>query len=140
MIVGECKRSVLQSDTFQIWFNKEYSDYKVDNATLDKVKPLLKNVKVTIILGTWCSDSRTQVPRFFKMMDYLKIKSKKIRLICIDRDKKAPELNISEYKVTLVPTFIFYKNGVEIGRIIESPLTSLEIDLLKLLAAPSEKK
>ena len=32
-----------------------------------------------------------------------------------------------------VPTFIFYKNGIEIGRIIESPEKSIEKDFLKIL-------
>jgi hypothetical protein len=32
-----------------------------------------------------------------------------------------------------VPTFIFYKNNIEAGRIIENPETSLEQDMVKIL-------
>ena len=140
MIVGECKRSVLQTDTFAVWFNKEYDSYKADLKTLDQLKPLMKNVRVTVVMATWCSDSRLQVPRFFKITDYLKYKSRKIRLICVDREKKTPDININDFAITLVPTFIFYRNGIEIGRIIESPVVSLETDLLKLLAASPGNK
>jgi hypothetical protein len=33
----------------------------------------------------------------------------------------------------LVPTIIFYENGKELGRIVESPEKTLETDILKIL-------
>ena len=37
-------------------------------------------------------------------------------------------------KIELVPTIIFYKDGYEIGRIVETLTESLEKDLLKILS------
>ena len=33
-----------------------------------------------------------------------------------------------------VPTFIFYKDGEELGRIVEYPIQDLESDMLKILS------
>jgi hypothetical protein len=38
------------------------------------------------------------------------------------------------FDITNVPTFIFYRNGKEINRIVESPVISLEKDMLSILA------
>ena len=37
------------------------------------------------------------------------------------------------------PTFIFFKNGVEIGRIVETPRDSLENDILKIVSGQEYK-
>jgi len=39
-----------------------------------------------------------------------------------------------------VPTFIFYKNNVEAGRIIENPATSLEQDIVNILTGMNNNK
>jgi hypothetical protein len=36
-------------------------------------------------------------------------------------------------QVSNIPTFIFFKDGKELGRIIEKPVVTLEDDLAKLL-------
>ena len=41
-------------------------------------------------MGTWCSDSRENVPSFFKLIDYLNIKDKNIDLIGLDVNKENP--------------------------------------------------
>jgi hypothetical protein len=40
---------------------------------------------------------------------------------------------VEELKVERVPTFIFYRDGKEIGRIIENPKTSLIEDFLEIV-------
>jgi len=56
-----------------------------------------------------------------------------MRLIMLDRDKKSGQ-NIEDGKdIHHVPTFIFLKNGTEIGRIVESPIESLEEDMFNIL-------
>ncbi|MEI6577117.1 MAG: thioredoxin family protein [Bacteroidota bacterium] len=135
MLLGKCNRHGLETEPFNEWFQKEYSDYKPDAQILDQLKNQMKGVKIILIMGTWCSDSRREVPRFYKILDYLKVKSKKMKVICVDRDKKAGDLSLEKLKFTLIPTFVIYKNDKELGRIIESPLESLEKDLLKIITA-----
>lgn len=135
MLVGACDRSGLTTAPFAEWFNKEYAEYKIDTASLDLVKPLMKGIKVVLVMATWCSDSRREVPRFYKILDYMAVKAKKMQVFSVDREKKAGVFPVDSYKATYVPTFIIYKKDKELGRIIESPAESLEKDLLKILSA-----
>ena len=84
-------------------------------------------------MGTWCSDSRREVPRFFKILDKLNYDQKNVTLICVDRKKAAQTGNVDKLKIELVPTLIFYKDNAEIGRIVESPKETLEKDLMKIV-------
>lgn len=47
--------------------------------------------------------------------------------------KKAEGFDIDQFIIERVPTFIFYKNESEIGRIIETPVETLEKDILNIL-------
>ena len=51
----------------------------------------------------------------------------------MDRNKSSSGTEIQSLNIELVPTFIFYKNENEIGRIIETPEISIESDMLKIL-------
>ena len=51
----------------------------------------------------------------------------------VDEKKESNALNISVLQVTNVPTFIFFKDGKEQGRIIEKPKNTLEEDIANLL-------
>jgi len=50
-----------------------------------------------------------------------------------DNYKRSPNGEEWGLNILRVPTIIFYKNGREINRIIETPNKSLEADMLKIL-------
>jgi hypothetical protein len=56
-----------------------------------------------------------------------------IDIIAVDRKKQASDVDMTPYSIEKVPTFIFYKNGKEVGRIIETPHTTLENDMQLIL-------
>lgn len=136
MLLGYCNRSgfPMVNSNFDSAYQAEYPIYKANAETMSQLHGKLKNVKVTIVMATWCGDSKEWVPRFYKIMDELNFKSKNLTLICVDREKKAPGTNVGNLKIELVPTFIFYRKKVEIGRIIEVPADLLEKDILKILS------
>ena len=57
----------------------------------------------------------------------------------MDRDKKTPTGSATENGITNVPTFIFYKDGKEVNRIVESPVEFLEDDILAILSGSDYK-
>ncbi len=79
------------------------------------------------------ADSRREVPRFFKIIDEIQFPQERIKIFGVDRKKESSEGDIAALNIELVPTFIFYVNEKEIGRIIETPEVSLEGDMLKIL-------
>lgn len=133
MLLGYCSRQAFQDTSFSWWFNSVYDMYEVDSASAEILKDKLKDVNITIVMGTWCSDSRREVPKLFKILDQLKFPSDKISIITVGRDRKGRGSETDNLKIELVPTIIFYRNGSEIGRIVESPKISLEKDMLKIL-------
>ncbi|MFN3873521.1 MAG: thioredoxin family protein [Ignavibacterium sp.] len=133
MLIGYCTREAFQDTAFKDWFDEHYNSYQPDYETIDQLEGKLDDVTITIVIGTWCSDSREQIPAFYKILDDLNYPSDKVTLICVDREKKGLSNEADDLNIELVPTIIFYRNGEEIGRIIETPQESLEKDLLGIV-------
>ena len=132
MLIGLCSKENLTNDTtFSWWFEAEYDYYQPEDSVMKLID--LDSVKIVCVMGIWCSDSRREVPRFFKILDELKYDYNNLSLYCVDRKKKAEGFDIDQFIIERVPTFIFYKNDSEIGRIIETPVESLERDILNIL-------
>ncbi len=138
IMLGMCDESYLKKGLFGEYYTLEYPNYIPNPDIIEQIKGLLNTNKtpyeIVVVLGTWCGDSKDQIPRFMKVIDlidnpYLMVQN----YICVDRTKSAPNLSMEEYNIEKVPTFIFYKNNIEIGRIIETPLKSIEIDMLDFL-------
>ena len=135
IIYGYCDREGLTSGIFNNWFEPEYKSYMVEEKILSDIdRDLLYVCFITVVLGTWCSDSQREVPRLYKILDYLAFPEKNLKLICVDRTKDAAYTEVPELSIDLVPTIIIYIGDEELGRIIESPAESLEVDLIKILA------
>ena len=134
MLIGEINRAAFQDSVFSWWFNSEYQMYEVDSTSLKGDANKLKNYNLTLVMGTWCSDSRREVPRFLKILDYLKFPKEKIKMIAVDRNKKAGTNEVDSLDIKKVPTIIFYKNKKETGRIIEEPKLTLEKDLTGIIS------
>ncbi|MBU2493824.1 MAG: thioredoxin family protein [Bacteroidetes bacterium] len=130
MAVGYCNRTIFEDSSFVNWFNEEYSNYEIKN--IDDVSDKLADINVTIVLGTWCGDSRREVPRFYKILDSLNFPDDRIKLLFVDRKKQGIENETEGLNIEYVPTFIFYRDEKEIGRIIETPDESLEEDLISI--------
>jgi hypothetical protein len=136
VMINQCTRdSLINFPEFKTVYDNQYPDYAPDSTTITKLKPLVQGLKVTIVLGTWCGDSKLQVPHFFKVLDQIGVTEKDVTLICVDGHKKAENGLTDNLNIERVPTFIFSKNGKEVGRIIESPKTTLEQDFLAIVSA-----
>lgn len=135
ILLGYCNIEGFTSGVFNDWFQLEYDTYVVDSETLDQINPdHLENLEIAIVLGTWCSDSRREFPRFYKILEKISYSFDYLTIIGVNRLKQAPNTHIGDLKIELVPTFIISINGQEIGRIIETPELSLEKDLLKIIS------
>jgi hypothetical protein len=136
MLIGYCNRDgfATVNCNFDSAFRAEYPIYQPDEATMKQLGSMLNDVSITVVMATWCGDSKEWVPRFYKIMDALDFPYKNLTLICVDRSKKAPGTTVDELKVDLVPTFIFYRKNVELGRIVEVPADIMEKEILKILS------
>ncbi len=122
------------------WFNDFYSYYEVDKPVLDEAKSYLNNVTIKGFMGTWCGDSQREIPNFYKLLDNADFNYKKLELVAVDRSKKAKGLE-KEYNIERVPTFIFYRNGKELGRFVEHAIdgSTIEKDILTIISGKPYK-
>ncbi len=135
MLVGYCNRDGFSTvnSIFDSVYKVEYANYHPDAETMTQLAGKLKGIKITLVMATWCGDSRDWVPRFYKIMDDLNFNYKNLTLICVDREKKATGTTVEKLNIEKVPTFIIYRKKKELGRIIEVPVDLLEKDILKIL-------
>lgn len=135
IMLNECSREgLVEFPEFKASYDANYESYKVDSTTIASISKLMKDKKIKVVLGTWCGDSKYQVPNFLKVMDAAKIDQDKVSFIAVDGAKKAENGLLDGLDIQRVPTFIVTdKKGKEIGRIIEHPKKSLELDLIDIL-------
>ncbi|MCY1516309.1 hypothetical protein D9M68_509300 [compost metagenome] len=135
VLVNNFSRKKLSTfTTFKESYDLNYEAYEPDPKKLKTLSKLLKDKKITVVLGTWCEDSRVYLPRFLKVMDAINIPENQITYIGVDAEKKAKKKLIQPFKIEKVPTFIFSDaKGDEIARITESPEKTFEKDIAKKL-------
>jgi hypothetical protein len=137
MLIGCCTRDALLLEPFATWFVPNYNNYKVDTAVAEEIKKNIGNKQFLLFLGTWCGDSKREVPRLFKLFDYCNVKPEQIKLVLVSNHdsvyKQSPTHEEKGMNILRVPTLIVIENNKEINRIVESPIENLEKDLLKIL-------
>jgi hypothetical protein len=133
IIVGYCTLEGITDTAFLSAYRQEYDHFRSAKEVMNQIYPLLDGITVTIVMGTWCSDSREQVPRFFRLFNDLEHSFADPVIICVDREKKAGDLSLDGLNIVKVPTFIVYFKGTELGRIIETPKTTMDQDFLDIL-------
>lgn len=133
ILIGHCDRAGLTEGEFGESFEYEYNAYNADKKFIKKIKKHDHDYVIVVVLGTWCDDSKLQVPRFYRILDEAGIPAGTMNVICVDGYKTGGEVSIANYEVEFVPTFIFYCNGQEIGRIVEQPDESLEQDFYNII-------
>ena len=129
MLIGLSQRSDYeQRKEFKEWFKEEYESYVIDEETLELASTVEDEINIECFMGTWCVDSRREVPRMYKILDQIQFNDKNLMIVSVDRDRVSPNGEQKGKNIHHVPTIIFYNKGKEIGRIIESPVGSLEED------------
>ena len=138
-LIGFTNREAFNDASYQYWFNDRYSTYKTDQELIAKLKPIINDFTIKGFMGTWCGDSKRETPRFYKILDETGFDQDYFELVTVGRNKKTPN-NLQEgFNIIRVPTFIFYKDGEEVGRFVEYPRETLEKDIFKILTGAPYK-
>ncbi|MHB1294632.1 MAG: Fe-S-containing protein [Anaerolineae bacterium] len=124
-----------QIEALPEWQALPEDDYVPDAATIAAISENRGDVQVLLFIGTWCGDSQREVPRFFEIMDQTGWPEDAVQIVGLDRTKTDAEGLTAEWEIEYVPTFVLLWNGTEIGRIVERPDTTLEGDIVNILAA-----
>lgn len=138
-LLGRCTVEQLDEEPFAEWSRKEYDGYAPNPHVLEALRDAdVEATTFTIFFGTWCGDSRREVPRLLKLFDILGLPAERVELIALDRTtealKQSPDHEERGREIYRVPTLIVERDGKEVSRLVEHPVLSLERDLLSILS------
>jgi tetratricopeptide (TPR) repeat protein len=130
-LLGTLTEVGLRSAPFNEWYDAGVASYQPDEQILHQLN--LSDYEITVFMGTWCGDSRREVPRLMRTLRELNYPSSQLAIIGVNRTreqfKQSPGGEEAGRNIHRVPTIIVQRDGVEIGRIVESPVASIEADL-----------
>ena len=118
-IKGHIPRMLLETDTSFNWYSPTYKNYKARPDALQQLQKQKDSIEIVVFMGTWCEDSHFIVPQLIALLDSAQFPKEKLSLIGTDRNKKTVGRLSEALHVTLVPSILVFKNGKEMGRIVE---------------------
>jgi thiol-disulfide isomerase/thioredoxin len=136
-LLGTVSEDALRKEPYASWFVKNYDDYRPNQDIIIQLKNYSLSIyTVKIFFGTWCGDTKREMPKMMKVLDQIGFPKSNITYIALDNDdnayKQSPSQEEKGMSIYRVPTFIFYEKDKEIARINELPVQSTERDLLQI--------
>jgi thiol-disulfide isomerase/thioredoxin len=127
--VGKVDRLLFEKSDLS-WFREEYQRYSPQSTILDSIRGKTDSLNAIVFLGTWCHDTHRELPRFLKIIETENIPIRILELHALNLKKQSGDVLPVVFDIRYIPTFIFFKNGKEVGRIVEIPKMSLEADIV----------
>lgn len=139
IIVGPIHKEDLMQAPYASWFEPLYKSYQPEKKTLKKIKKNIKDYDVKVFMGTWCGDSKREVPKFLKILELSNYNMEHLDIEGVTRRKTLPGDLQKTYDIHHVPTIIFYKDGKEVNRFVEYPQESFEKDIEAIVTGEDYK-
>jgi cyclophilin family peptidyl-prolyl cis-trans isomerase len=124
-------------------WQEEYDTTEPDPVALERLRSATESYRIVTVLGSWCHDSRREVPRLVKVLDHVGTAAFSHEMIGVDRTRRIDDPEVAafagvERTVDLVATIVvFDAAGSELGRVIETAERPIE-ELLVEFIAPVE--
>jgi hypothetical protein len=132
-LVGDLTEEKIWEDV-PVWRSR-MNKYKPEAQTVAALKRVEPDTTLIIAAGTWCGDSKHYVPELLRALHEAGNPHLHIKLIGIANKFAEPVEFIKAHEIKKVPTIIVERNGKEIGRITESPVSkTMEDDLVAIFA------
>jgi tetratricopeptide (TPR) repeat protein len=142
-LLGKIDKSGLEGENYTSWFTKNYEDYSTNQTLVNEIASELKTNSITLFMGTWCGDSKTEVPRLYKVLEACDFPMDQLTVIAVSRAsnmyKQSPQQEEVGLNIHRVPTVIFYKKGKEVNRIVEHPIATFEEDIQNIITVNDYK-
>jgi len=136
-LLGIYSSGEFEKDPYAAWFKPAYEKYIPHPEITNQLKKSIDKFSFKIVFGTWCGDSKRELPRMIKILRMAGVSENQLQLIGVSDSmavyKQAPNREEKGLHVYRVPTFIVYQKGKEVGRINEYAVETLERDLLKIV-------
>lgn len=142
-LLGKIDKSGLESANYKSWFTKNHDTYQPNSELINTIASELKTYSITLFMGTWCSDSQQEVPKLYKVLEACNFPMDQLSVIAVSEKpnmyKQSPQHEEAGLNIHRVPTVIFYKDGKEVNRIVEHPVTTFEEDIQNIITTNTYK-
>jgi len=121
-------------------WQEEYDAGEPDPVALERLETATASYRIVTVLGSWCDDSRREVPRLVKVLDQLEAPVFSHEMIGVDRTRRIDDPEVASFAgiertVDLVATIVvFDAAGVELGRVVETAEKPIEELLIEFIA------
>lgn len=138
MLLGQSTYERLNEAPFNQWYSSNENNYSAQKEDLETLKKSFNQIdSITVFMGTWCGDSKREVPRLTKTLKAIDFDFDKLKIICVNNAynnyKQSPENEQAGQNIHRVPTIILHNNKNEVGRIVEEPIVTMEKDLVAII-------
>lgn len=122
------------STSYKSWFTPRLEAYEPSKAIITTIAKHINNYDIKVFMGTWCPDSRREVPHLYKILERTNFDTSNLDVYTMNRYKATANNYEKGLNINYVPSIIFFdKNGNEVNRIVEFPQETLEKDILKIV-------
>lgn len=107
--------------------------FKGKSENLEQLQKGLEAVSIKAFIGTWCDDSQYYFPLLIQLLRQASFPIEQIEIYGLDKNKNYLDGAVAPEAVKFVPTLVFYRDNMEIGRFEETPKEGILEDLLKIV-------
>ena len=104
-----------------------------DREVVTYLQDLRKEVTILIFMGSWNVSSQIHVPALFASLQEVQNRRLTVKIVGMDRRLRDRDGLAERYEISTLPTFVLEHEGIEIGRIIETPSRSIGLDVITIL-------
>lgn len=117
------------------YWERLYKAYQPDEQSIRDLAAIGEKTQLHITLGTWCGDSRREVPRLLKTLDLANNPKLTLKMTALSSGFEEPWDVIVNDQITNVPTVRAMRKGREVAKIVERPrIKAIEKELAYLLS------
>ena len=136
MLKGILFKEQITQDTSFPWYAQNVKLTKPNADAVTAIATKADKISIVIFGGTWCEDTHQLLPKYLSLLQAAQFPDDRLTLIAVDRAKTTVANLHKVFNVTNVPTCIVFKDGKEVGRIVEfGKTTFVDKELGEMVAA-----
>lgn len=117
---GTINKYLIQNDTAFQWYSPNQQYYSPDTSIVNALAKVKKaQIQLIVFGGSWCEDTQSILPKFFKLQEMSGVPDNNITLFGVNRLKTSLGHIAEALGIINVPTIIVMKDGKELGRVVE---------------------
>ncbi len=136
-MVGEIGREEL--DRRQPVYARRAAAYDPDPAMIRALAEVDTDVEIVAFFGTWCLVCKHTLPALLGTLDAADNPHLNLRLVATDENMIEPADWIEICALDYTPTFMVFQDDLELGRIEEEPIVSMEADLIEIIERAEQR-